>query len=68
MARSDVHPAHRFESWQVWPGSFDNPPVDGRFPVPRETGLKITRSTAIASIGSLPGRSSGGLFRRTTTI
>ncbi len=52
MARSDVHPAHRFESWQVWPGSFDNPPVDGRFPVPRETGLQITQSTAIASIGS----------------
>ena len=52
MARSDVHPAHRFEPWQVWPGSFDNPPVDGRFPVPHETGLKITQSTAIASIGS----------------
>lgn len=52
MARSDVHPVHRFESWQVWPGSFDNPPVDGNFPVPPETGLKITPSTRIASLGS----------------
>jgi hypothetical protein len=52
MARSDVHPVHSFESWQVWPGSFDNPPVDGNFPVPRETGLKITKSTPIASLGS----------------
>ena len=52
MARSDVHPVHRFEPWQVWPGSFDNPPVDGNFPVPADTGLKITTSTPIASIGS----------------
>jgi hypothetical protein len=52
MARSDVHPVHRFESWQVWPGSFDNPPVDGNYPVPSETGLKITKSTPIASLGS----------------
>ncbi len=52
MARSDVHPVHRFERWQVWPGSFDNPPVDGNFPVPTDTGLKITRTTPIASLGS----------------
>jgi hypothetical protein len=52
MARSDVHPVHRFERWQVWPGSFDNPPVDGNFPVPSETGLKITQATPIASLGS----------------
>ena len=52
MARSDVHPVHRFEPWQVWPGSFDNPPVDGNFPAPPETGLKITQSTPIASLGS----------------
>jgi hypothetical protein len=52
MARSDVHPVHRFEPWQVWPGSFDNPPVDGNFPVPDETGLIITKSTPVASIGS----------------
>ena len=48
MARSDVHPFHQFEPWQVWPGSFDNPPVDGHFPVPADTGLKITPTTAIA--------------------
>ncbi len=52
MAYSDVHPIHRFEPWQVWPGSFDNPPVDGNFPVPTDTGLEITQSTPIASIGS----------------
>ena len=52
MARSDVHPVHRFDPWQVWPGSFDNPPVDGNFPVPAETGLKISTSTPIASMGS----------------
>ncbi len=52
MARSDVHPVHRFERWQVWPGSFDNPPVDGNFPVPSATGLKISQSTPIASLGS----------------
>ena len=52
MARSDVHPVHRFDPWQVWPGSFDNPPVDGNFPVPAETGLKISTATRIASMGS----------------
>ena len=52
MARSDVHPVHRFERWQVWPGSFDNPPVDGNFPVPSATGLKISQTTPIASLGS----------------
>ena len=52
MARSDVHPVHRFEPWQVWPGSFDNPPVDGNFPVPEKTGLKLNHSTPVASIGS----------------
>jgi len=52
MARSDVHPVHRFEKWQVWPGSFDNPPVDGTFPAPDEFDLKITPSTRIASMGS----------------
>ena len=52
MARSDVHPVHRFKPWQVWPGSFDNPPVDGNFPVPEKTGLKLNQSTPVASIGS----------------
>jgi hypothetical protein len=52
MARSDVHPMHRFEPWQVWPGSFDNPPVDGIYPMPEKTELKITSTTPIASLGS----------------
>jgi hypothetical protein len=52
MARSDVHPVHRFESWQVWPGSYDNPPADGNFPAPPQKGFEITRATRIASLGS----------------
>jgi hypothetical protein len=52
MARSDVHPLHRFETWQVWPGSYDNPPADGSFPAPPEKGFQITRATRIASMGS----------------
>jgi hypothetical protein len=52
MARSDVHPIHRFEPWQVWPGSYDNPPADGNFPTPPGRGFEITRATRIASMGS----------------
>ena len=52
MARSEVHPVHKFESWQVWPGSFHNPPPNGVFPAPANISLKINRSTAIASMGS----------------
>jgi len=52
MAKSKVHPVHRFENWQVWPGSYRNPPTDGNFPTPEDRGLKITRSTPIASMGS----------------
>jgi len=52
MARSAVHPVHRFEKWQVWPGSYDNPPTDGHFPNRGDTGLTIDRKTPIASMGS----------------
>lgn len=52
MAKTDVHPTHRFEDWQVWPGSYDNPPADGRYPVPGQPGLTITPETPIASMGS----------------
>jgi hypothetical protein len=52
MARSDVHPVHRFQPWQVWPGSFDNPPVDGNFPMPAKLGINISPTTPIASMGS----------------
>jgi hypothetical protein len=52
MARSDVHPVHHFESWQVWPGSYDNPPLDGLYPMPDGCDLRITKSTPVASMGS----------------
>lgn len=52
MARSKVHPIHRFETWQVWPGSYRNPPPDGNFPTPENRGLQITKETPIASMGS----------------
>jgi hypothetical protein len=52
MARSDVHPTHTFAPWQVWPGSFDNPPVDGNFPLAQPKGLSLDSSTPIASMGS----------------
>jgi hypothetical protein len=52
MARSDVHPVHRFQPWQVWPGSFENPPVDGNFPTPDNRRFNISPSTPIASMGS----------------
>jgi hypothetical protein len=52
MAHSKVHPVHRFDSWQVWPGSFGNPPTDGNYPLPENIPLIVTRSTPIASMGS----------------
>ncbi len=52
MARSDVHPVFSFEPWQVWPGSYDNPPADGTYPLPVPPGLRIGRDTPIASMGS----------------
>jgi hypothetical protein len=52
MARSEVHPVHRFEQWQVWPGSYDNPPADGEYLFPEHIGLKVAPDTPIASIGS----------------
>ena len=52
MAKSEVHPGHRFEQWQVWPGSYDNPPADGLFSFPEQTGLAILPETPIASLGS----------------
>jgi len=51
MSRSDVHPVHKFKPWQVWPGSYDNPPADGFYPFP-EQKLKIDVSTPVASMGS----------------
>ncbi|RPJ54633.1 MAG: GSCFA family protein [Dehalococcoidia bacterium] len=53
MPRSDVHPEFHFESWQVWPGSYDNPPAsEAIYPFPDVPALKINRGTPIASMGS----------------
>ncbi len=52
MAVSDVHPVHIFESWQVWPGSYDNPPPDGLYPMPIPQERFIERTTPITSMGS----------------
>jgi hypothetical protein len=52
VAKSEVHPVHHFESWQVWPGSYSNPKADGCFPFPPQSGLILTPRTPIASIGS----------------
>jgi hypothetical protein len=52
MAKSDVHPIHRFKDFQVWPGSYDNPPADGTYRFPSDHGLSISKSTRIASMGS----------------
>ncbi len=50
--KSDVHPTHEFAPWQVWPGSYDNPPADGVYPMIPEPPFTITRSTRITSMGS----------------
>ena len=52
MANSDVYPDRLFHSWQVWPGSYDNPCDADRYPKPGATGIKISRDIPIASIGS----------------
>lgn len=52
MEEIETHVKHRFQKWQVWPGSFDNPPVDGNFPVPETDRFTISKSTPIASMGS----------------
>jgi hypothetical protein len=52
MAVSDVHPVHVFEPWQVWPGSYDNPPPDGNYPAPEQQSVRIDKQTPITSMGS----------------
>ncbi|MEI6134505.1 MAG: GSCFA domain-containing protein [Desulfomonile sp.] len=52
MSRSDVHPFHLFEPWQVWPGSYDNPACGDTFVMVPYCGPKISRTTRIASMGS----------------
>jgi hypothetical protein len=52
MAISEMHPVHHFESWQVWPGSYDNKFIPGKYPHNPDQGLYLDQSTPIASIGS----------------
>lgn len=52
MAHSEAAPALTFEDWQVWPGSYKNPPADGTYRYPPDPGLQITPTTRIASMGS----------------
>ncbi|MCF6247774.1 MAG: GSCFA domain-containing protein [Desulfobacula sp.] len=52
MAFSEMHPIHRFKSWQVWPGSYDNKLIPNQYPHMEDTGLGIDTFTPIASIGS----------------
>jgi hypothetical protein len=52
MARSEAFPALSFADWQVWPGSYKNPPADGTYRFPPDPGLRITSTTPIASMGS----------------
>lgn len=52
MAKSKPFPALTFENWQVWPGSYKNPPADGNYRYPPDPGLRITPETRIASMGS----------------
>jgi hypothetical protein len=42
-----VLPVHRFETWQVWLGSFSNPPADVNYPLiaihpPKEKIMQYT--------------------------
>lgn len=50
--RSDVHPRHLFQPWQVWPGSYDNPPLGSIYPKPDQPRPGLARATPLAGIGS----------------
>jgi hypothetical protein len=52
MARCDVYPGRPFKPWQVWPGSYSNPPAGEAYPFSPVCRLKINRRTPIASMGS----------------
>ncbi len=52
MSRSDVHPVHIFQPWQVWPGSYDNPPANGNYPLAPSCVPVFDKSTPITSMGS----------------
>ncbi|NOX35274.1 MAG: GSCFA domain-containing protein [Deltaproteobacteria bacterium] len=52
MAISEMHPVHRFEPWQVWPGSYDNKFIPGQYPHDENSNFIIDKSMPIASMGS----------------
>ena len=52
MTRSDVHPQHRFQPWQVWPGSYDTPALAQSWPSGPAPGWGLDLATPIASMGS----------------
>ncbi|MEL6188393.1 MAG: GSCFA domain-containing protein [Myxococcota bacterium] len=52
MAFSAVHPTHRFQTWQVWPGSYDNPATVDRYQFAGDPAFAINKQTPIASMGS----------------
>ena len=64
MARSDVHLWHDFKPWQVWPGSYDNPPGEGRYPLGVDPGFRIDKNTALASMGSCFAREIKQVLKR----
>ncbi len=47
-----MHPVHRFDPWQVWPGSYDNPFDPDQYPFSGSSALALDRTTPIASMGS----------------
>ncbi len=51
MAKTKIE-RHEFETWQVWPGSYRNPPADGNYPSPDRFRLHVDSHTPIASMGS----------------
>lgn len=52
MAISEMHPIHRFEPWQVWPGSYGNKFIPNEYPHSKDSGLLIDKTTPVASMGS----------------
>ncbi len=52
MASSEMHPIHKFDPCQVWPGSYGNKFIPNQYPHMKDMGLTIDKFTPIASIGS----------------
>ena len=52
MARTDVHPQHHFQPWQVWPGAYDTPPLGEPHATGPAPGWTLGPTTPIASMGS----------------